>query len=77
MEVNEDFDEELQEDEEELLVYVEFPNCNENNMFGNERLKIDIVGIDSETPIMQINGKVSVFFIHFFVFLSVTKLSFF
>lgn len=57
-EASEDFDDdELQEDEEELLVYVEFPNCDENSMFGIERLKLDILGIDTETPIIQVNGK--------------------
>lgn len=62
-EASEDFDDdELQEDEEELLVYVEFPNCDENSMFGIERLKLDILGIDTETPIIQVNGKVSLSF---------------
>ena len=56
-------DEKLPEDEEEILVYVEFPDCVENNMFSNDRIKLDIIGIDTESPVMQINGKVRFNFI--------------
>lgn len=53
----------MDEDEEEILVYVEFENCNENNTFSNKNLKLDMIGIDTEHPIMQVNGKVCLHFL--------------
>ncbi|XP_011500577.1 PREDICTED: uncharacterized protein LOC105364367 [Ceratosolen solmsi marchali] len=50
-------DSELEEDEEEILVYVEFDNCGTNDMFSTENLKLDMLGLDSDHPIMQVNGK--------------------
>lgn len=51
-------DSELKEDEEEILVYVEFDNCATNDVFSSEHLKLDMLGLDSEHPVMQVNGKV-------------------
>ncbi|XP_058791750.1 uncharacterized protein LOC131664564 [Phymastichus coffea] len=50
-------DSELEENEEEILVYVEFDNCATNDVFSNENLKLDMLGLDSDHPVMQVNGK--------------------
>ena len=52
-------DSELEEDEEEILVYVEFDNCMTNDVFKSENLQLDMLGIDSDHPVMQVNGKVN------------------
>lgn len=51
-------DDELQEDEEEMLVYVEFEGLIGSNVFNSKELQLDMIGIDTEHPIMQINGRV-------------------
>lgn len=51
-------DDELPDDEEEILVYVEFDGSVASNTFGNEKLTLDMIGLDKEHPIMQVNGKV-------------------
>lgn len=51
-------DDELLEDEEEMLVYVEFEGLVGSNVFNNEELQLDMIGIDTEHPIMQVNGRV-------------------
>lgn len=51
-------DDELAEDEEEMLVYVEFEGLTGSDMFNNEELQLDMIGMDSEHPIMEINGRV-------------------
>lgn len=51
-------DDELAEDEEEMLVYVEFEGLVGSNVFNNEELQLDMIGIDTEHPIMQINGRI-------------------
>ncbi|XP_072748374.1 general transcription factor 3C polypeptide 6 [Anoplolepis gracilipes] len=50
-------DDELPEDEEEMLVYVEFEGLVGSNVFNNEELQLDMIGIDTEHPVMQINGR--------------------
>lgn len=50
-------DDELAEDEEEMLVYVEFEGLTGSDMFNNEELQLDMIGMDSEHPIMEINGR--------------------
>jgi hypothetical protein len=60
-------DSELEEDEEEILVYVEFDNCGTNDMFSNENLKLDMLGLDSDHPVMQVNGKVNLSLLRFLV----------
>lgn len=50
-------DDELSEDEEEILVYVEFEELADSNVFSDKNLELDMIGIDTEHPIMQINGK--------------------
>ncbi|XP_015429316.1 PREDICTED: uncharacterized protein LOC107186037 [Dufourea novaeangliae] len=50
-------DDEVCEDEDEILVYVEFEGLVDGNVFSEEQLQLDMIGIDSEHPIMQINGK--------------------
>ncbi|KAL2719104.1 putative serine/threonine-protein kinase dyrk1 [Vespula squamosa] len=52
-----DSDTELFEDEEEVLVYVEFEGFVNNNIFTNGQLQLDMVGIDTDHPIMQIDGR--------------------
>ncbi|XP_035742441.1 probable serine/threonine-protein kinase dyrk1 isoform X1 [Vespa mandarinia] len=52
-----DSDTELFEDEEEILVYVEFEGFVNNNIFTNGQLQLDMVGIDTDHPIMQIDGR--------------------
>ncbi|XP_046472390.1 uncharacterized protein [Neodiprion pinetum] len=47
----------LSEDESEVLVYVECEGYVDGSIFKNEKLQLDIIGIDSDHPIMQINGK--------------------
>ncbi|XP_012152182.2 uncharacterized protein LOC100876488 isoform X1 [Megachile rotundata] len=47
----------VSEDEEEVLVYVEFEGLVDSNVFNEKQLQLDMVGIDTEHPIMQINGK--------------------
>lgn len=54
-------DDELAEDEEEMFVYVEFEGLVGSNVFNNEELQLDMIGIDTEHPIMQINGRVCCF----------------
>lgn len=51
-------DDEMSEDEDEILVYVEFEGLVDVNVFSEEQLQLDMIGIDTEHPIMQINGKV-------------------
>ena len=51
-------DDELPDDEQEILVYVEFDGSVAGNTFSNENLHLDMIGLDSEHPIMQVNGKV-------------------
>lgn len=51
-------DDKLSEDEEEMLVYVEFEGLVGSNVFNNEELQLDMIGIDTEHPIMQIDGRV-------------------
>lgn len=53
-----EIDEEISEDEEEILVYVEFEGLVDSNVFSEKELRLDMIGIDTEHPIMQINGKV-------------------
>ena len=50
-------DEELSEDEEEILVYVEFEGLVDGNGFSEKQLQLDMIGVDTEHPIMQINGR--------------------
>ncbi|KAL6447143.1 hypothetical protein ACFW04_001457 [Cataglyphis niger] len=50
-------DDKLSEDEEEMLVYVEFEGLVGSNVFNNEELQLDMIGIDTEHPIMQIDGR--------------------
>ncbi|CAL1675433.1 unnamed protein product [Lasius platythorax] len=50
-------DDELPEDEEEMLVYVEFEGLVGSNVLNNEELQLDMIGIDTEHPTMQINGR--------------------
>nr|XP_031844147.1 uncharacterized protein LOC116432025 [Nomia melanderi] len=50
-------DDEISEDEHEILVYVEFEGLVDVNVFSEEQLQLDMIGIDTEHPIMQINGK--------------------
>ncbi|XP_011644332.1 general transcription factor 3C polypeptide 6 [Pogonomyrmex barbatus] len=50
-------DDELPEDEEEMLVYVEFEGLAGNDAFNNENLQLDMIGLDTEHPVMQINGR--------------------
>lgn len=47
------------DDEEEILVYVEFEGLVDSNVFNEKQLQLDMIGIDTEYPIMQINGRVS------------------
>lgn len=61
-----DSDTELFEDEEEVLVYVEFEGFVNNNIFTNGQLQLDMVGIDTDHPIMQIDGRVLFFICYFF-----------
>ena len=51
-------DGELSENEEEMLIYVEFEGLTGNEMFDNKDLQLDMIGIDTEHPIMEINGRV-------------------
>lgn len=55
-------DEELSENEEEIFVYVEFEGLVGSNVFNNKELQLDMIGIDTEHPIMQINGRVCMMF---------------
>ncbi|XP_076232065.1 uncharacterized protein LOC143177785 [Calliopsis andreniformis] len=50
-------DDELSDSEEEILVYVEFEGVVDSNIFSEEQLQLDMIGIDTEHPIMQINGR--------------------
>ncbi|KAJ8681473.1 hypothetical protein QAD02_017260 [Eretmocerus hayati] len=50
-------DSELEEDEEEIFVYVEFDNCTTSDVFSDRNLKVDMLGLDSDHPVMQVNGK--------------------
>ncbi|XP_008545120.1 protein PFC0760c [Microplitis demolitor] len=56
-EIEEDDDEFDDEEEEEILVYVDFEGISESNIFCDEKLQLDMIGLDMEHPIMQINGK--------------------
>ena len=58
MEMEMEMDDEISEDEEEILVYVEFEGLVDGNVFSEKQLQLDMIGIDTEHPIMQINGKV-------------------
>lgn len=51
-------EDELLEDEEEMLVYVEFEGLTGSDTFSNQDLQLDMIGIDTEHPIMEINGRV-------------------
>lgn len=51
-------EDELLEDEEEMLVYVEFEGLTGSDTFSNQDLQMDMIGIDTEHPIMEINGRV-------------------
>lgn len=51
-------DDELLEDEEEMLVYVEFEGLTGSDTFSNQDLQLNMIGIDTEHPIMEINGRV-------------------
>lgn len=51
-------DDELPEDEEEILLYVEFEGLVDGNAFSEEQLQLDMIGMDTAHPIMQINGRV-------------------
>lgn len=48
---------ELQDDEEETIVYVEFESTSGNDAFLSEKLQLDMIGLDTEHPIMRINGR--------------------
>ncbi|XP_014477962.1 PREDICTED: general transcription factor 3C polypeptide 6 [Dinoponera quadriceps] len=50
-------DDDLPEDEEEILVYVEFEDLVGSNTFTKEDLQLDMTGIDTEHPLMQVNGR--------------------
>ncbi|XP_071563254.1 uncharacterized protein [Temnothorax nylanderi] len=50
-------DDELLEDEEEMLVYVEFEGITGSDTFSNQDLQLDMIGIDTEHPMMEINGR--------------------
>lgn len=50
-------EDELLEDEEEMLVYVEFEGLTGSDTFSNQDLQMDMIGIDTEHPIMEINGR--------------------
>lgn len=50
-------DDELLEDEEEMLVYVEFEGLTGSDTFSNQDLQLNMIGIDTEHPIMEINGR--------------------
>ncbi|XP_034194387.1 uncharacterized protein LOC117610747 [Osmia lignaria lignaria] len=45
------------DDDEEILVYVEFEGLVDSNVFNEKQLQLDMIGIDTEYPIMQINGR--------------------
>ncbi|KAK0179409.1 hypothetical protein PV327_005165 [Microctonus hyperodae] len=47
----------LGDDEEEIIIYVDFEGTTGSNTFCNEKLELDMIGLDSEHPIMQVNGK--------------------
>lgn len=51
-------DDQLEEDEEETLVYVEFETTSGPDVFCNEKLQLDMIGLDTEHPIMRVNGRV-------------------
>lgn len=51
-------EDELSADEEEILVYVEFEGLVGSNAFSDQALQLDMIGIDTEHPVMQINGRV-------------------
>lgn len=51
-------DEELSENEEEMLVYVQFEGLVGSNVFNDKSLELDIIGIDTEHPVIQVNGRV-------------------
>lgn len=52
----------LGSDEEDVLVYVEFESTAGPTTFCNEKLQLDMIGLDMEHPIMQVNGKVRYIF---------------
>ncbi|XP_011314133.1 uncharacterized protein [Fopius arisanus] len=47
----------LEEDESELLVYVEFEGTTQSDVFSKEKLQLDMIGLDMEHPIMRVNGR--------------------
>lgn len=51
-------DDDLSESEEEMLVYVEFEDLVGSKTFSKEDLQLDMTAIDTEHPVMQINGRV-------------------
>jgi len=53
-------DDENNNDEEEMLVYVEFEGLIGSNIFNNQELKLDMIGIDTDHPIIEINGRVCI-----------------
>jgi len=53
-------DDEKNNDEEEMLVYVEFEGLIGSNIFNNQELKLDMIGIDTDHPIIEINGRVCI-----------------
>ncbi|KAG7197770.1 hypothetical protein KM043_001588 [Ampulex compressa] len=50
-------DDELSEDTEEILVYVEFEGFAGSGSFNATQLQLDVIGIDTEHPIIQLNGR--------------------
>lgn len=51
-------DDYLSEDEEEMLVYVEFEDFVGSKTFLQPDLQLDMIGIDTEHPVMKVNGRV-------------------
>ncbi|KAK0172426.1 hypothetical protein PV328_005743 [Microctonus aethiopoides] len=47
----------LGDDEEDIFIYVDFEATTSSSIFCNEKLELDMIGLDSEHPIMQVNGK--------------------
>ncbi|XP_015108536.1 mediator of RNA polymerase II transcription subunit 12 [Diachasma alloeum] len=47
----------LEEDETEVLVYVEFEGTARRDVFSNEKLQLDMIGLDMEHPVMRVNGR--------------------
>ncbi|XP_034950346.1 general transcription factor 3C polypeptide 6 [Chelonus insularis] len=51
------YDSPLEEDEEETLVYVEFEGLSGPDTFCNENLQLDMIGLDTEHPLIKVNDK--------------------